>query len=165
MGLTFSTASPSDAPALAALHTAVSADLTLHFGRGYWTSVSTEKGVLFRMRHAVVVIARKRRAIVATLSLQTKKPWAIDVSYFTPVKKSLYLTAMAVFPTMQRQGLGRRLLTEAIKHARAFPADAIRLDAFDADAGAGSFYAKCGFREVARVTYRDNPLIYFELLL
>ena len=165
MDLTFSIACPSDAPALAALHNAVSADLTLRFGRGYWTSVSTEKGVLFRMRHAIVVIARKRRTLVATFSLQTKKPWAIDVSYFTPAKKSLYLTAMAVLPAMQREGLGRRLIAEAAKRTRAFPADAIRLDAFDAEAGAGPFYAKCGFREVGRVTYRNAPLIYFELLL
>jgi hypothetical protein len=31
-------------------------------------------------------------------------------------------------------------------------------------AGSGSFYAKCGYREVGRVTYRSVPLRYFELL-
>jgi hypothetical protein len=36
------------------------------------------------------------------------------------------------------------------------------LDAFDADAGAGSFYARCGF---GRVTYGKAPLIYFERIL
>jgi GNAT superfamily N-acetyltransferase len=66
---------------------------------------------------------------------------------------------------MQRQGIGRLLLTEAVRVARAWPADAIRLDAFDAEAGAGAFYAKCGFREVGRVVYRKAPLIYFEALL
>ena len=48
---------------------------------------------------------------------------------------------------------------------KAWPADAIRLDAYDAPAGAGDFYAKCGFREVGRATYRGVPLVYFELLL
>jgi hypothetical protein len=57
------------------------------------------------------------------------------------------------------------LLKEAGAVARAWPADAIRLDAFDADAGAGGFYAKCGWGEVARVTYKKDPLIYFELVL
>jgi GNAT superfamily N-acetyltransferase len=66
---------------------------------------------------------------------------------------------------MQRQGIGRLLVAEAVKQARAWAANAIRLDAFDADAGAGAFYAKCGFREVGRVTYRKAPLIYFELVL
>ena len=43
--------------------------------------------------------------------------------------------------------------------------DAIRLDAYDAAAGAGDFYAKNGFREVGRTKYRNAPLIYYELLL
>ena len=102
---------------------------------------------------------------MGTLQLPTKKPWAIDVSYFTPVKKALYLTNMAVIPSLQRQGIGRRLMEEAVKQARSWPADAIRLDAFDAEAGAGAFYAKCGFREVGRVTYRKAPLVYYELVL
>jgi hypothetical protein len=32
------------------------------------------------MRHSLVVIARKGRNIAGTFRLQTKKPWAIDVS-------------------------------------------------------------------------------------
>ena len=165
MKLSFSIAASSDAPALAALHTAVAEDLTRRYGRGGWSSAMTEKGVLFGMRRSRVVIARKGKNIVGTLRLQTKKPWAIDVSYFTPVSKALYLLGMAVAPAMQRQGIGRRLLEEAAKQTRGWPADAIRLDAFDADAGAGAFYAKCGFLEVGRVTYRKSPLIYFELVL
>ena len=57
------------------------------------------------------------------------------------------------------------MLDEAKEIARAWPGDAIRLDAYDAAAGAGEFYAKCGFREVGRATYRGTPLIYFELML
>lgn len=117
------------------------------------------------MRHSRVLVAHKGNAIVGTLRLATKKPWAIDVLYFAPVEKPLYLTSMAVIPTMQRQGIGRLLVAEAVKQARAWPANAVRLNAFDADAGAGAFYAKCGFREVGRVTYRKAPLIYFELVL
>jgi len=48
---------------------------------------------------------------------------------------------------------------------REWPGDAIRLDAYDADAGAGGFYSNCGFREVGRVNYRGTPLVYYELLL
>jgi ribosomal protein S18 acetylase RimI-like enzyme len=56
-------------------------------------------------------------------------------------------------------------MKEAERIARACGADAIRLDAYDATAGAGGFYAKCGFTEKGRVTYRNAPLIYYELLL
>jgi GNAT superfamily N-acetyltransferase len=163
--LRFSTALQTDAPELAALHTAANENLTQRFGEGRWSTIATEKGVLFNMRHSRIIIARKGKRIVGTLNLQTKKPWAIDVSYFTPVKKSLYLVGMAVIPTMQKQGIGRALLEEATKQARTWPADAIRLDAWDASAGAGPFYAKCGYREVAHALYKTAPLIYFELLL
>jgi ribosomal protein S18 acetylase RimI-like enzyme len=165
MKLRFSTALQSDAPEMATLHTAANEDLTQRFGQGPWSSIATEKGVLFAIRNKHMLVARKGKRIVGTLILQSKKPWAIDVSYFTPVKKTLYLTGMAVIPAMQKQGIGRALLEEATKIARKWPADAIRLDAWDANAGAGPFYAKCGYRKVAHALYKNNPLIYLELVL
>jgi GNAT superfamily N-acetyltransferase len=72
---------------------------------------------------------------------------------------------MAVEPSWQPQGIGSYLIEEALEVARTWPSDSIRLDAFDAEAGAGGFYAKCGFREVARAVYKGDPLIYFERIL
>ena len=108
---------------------------------------------------------REDAGIVGTLRLATKKPWAIDRAYFADVRRPLYLTDMAVLPALQRKGIGRHMLAEAAIVARQWPGDAIRLDAYDAPAGAGSFYAKCGFRQVGRKSYRGVPLLYFELLL
>jgi predicted N-acetyltransferase YhbS len=122
MRLRFSTAIQADAPALAALHTAANEDLARRYGQGPWSSVASEKGAPFAMRHSRVLVARKGKRIVGTLILQTKMPWAIDVSYFTPVKKALYLTSMAVIPALQHQGVGRLLLEEAIKQTRKWPA-------------------------------------------
>jgi GNAT superfamily N-acetyltransferase len=153
-----------DVGALAALHTAVAAHLTGLHGRGPWSTKTSEKGVLHAMRTSRVFVARQGTEIVGTLSLATKKPWAIDTSYFSTCRTPLYLLGMAVLPAKQRQGFGRRCLEEARRIARAWPADAIRLDAFDADAGAGCFYARCGYTEVGRVSYRNTPLIYYELL-
>jgi len=56
-------------------------------------------------------------------------------------------------------------MDKAESMAKAWPSNAIRLDAYDAKAGAGAFYAKCGFREAGRAIYRKTPLVYFELLL
>ena len=114
---------------------------------------------------AMLRIARTDRDIVATLRLASKKPWAIDRAYFADVKRPVYLTDMAVAPQLQRHGIGRRILEEAKAIAREWPADAIRLDAYDAPAGAGEFYEKCGFTQVGAKTYRGVPLLYFELLL
>jgi GNAT superfamily N-acetyltransferase len=168
MKIVFATATNIDAAELAALHTAVAEDLTARFGPGFWSSPTSERAVLAHMRlpkFSRILIAHSKGRIVGTLRLATKKPWAIDTSYFTPARKPLYLTGMAVLPELQRRGVGSLLLREAASIARSWPADAIRLDAFDAEAGAGAFYAKCGFREVARVIYKNDPLIYFELIL
>ncbi len=168
MKLAFATATNSDAAELAALHCAVSEHLTRQYGQGRWSSAQTERGVLNDLRKpkfSRILMARRGARIVATLRLATKKPWAIDTAYFTPAKRPLYLTSMAVHPDIQRGGVGRLLLKEAEAMAQAWPADAIRLDAFDAEAGAGHFYSKCGFREVAHVKYKGNPLVYFELVL
>lgn len=168
MKLVFATAEASDAKDLAALHGAAAEDLTRRFGRGHWSSAPSERGVLSDMRmpkFSRILIARDGNGIAGTLRLATKKPWAIDIGYFTPAKRPLYLTGMAVHPDLQSKGVGRLLMKEAEAIARAWPADAIRLDAYDADAGAGPFYAKCGYREMGRVIYRTAPLIYFEQVL
>jgi GNAT superfamily N-acetyltransferase len=164
MKLSVATATSNDAAAIAALRTAVAERLTREFGKGHWSSCVSERGVLYAIRISRVVVFRRRSKIVATLTLATKKPWAIDKSYFAASKRPLYLTDMAVQPDLQQQGIGRQCLEEATRIAREWPADAIRLDAYDSAAGAGEFYAKCGFQEVGRVIYRNTPLIYYELL-
>jgi GNAT superfamily N-acetyltransferase len=158
-------ATTADAQAIAKLLTAVADRLTREFGRGHWSSTTSEKGVLYALRTSRVFVARKRTKVVATLRLATKKPWAIDRSYFTDCQRPLYLTGMAVEVALQRRGIGRAMLEEVPQIARDWPADAIRLDAYDFAGGAGEFYAKCGFREIGRTTYRKTPLIYYELLL
>jgi hypothetical protein len=49
-------------------------------------------------------------------------------------------------------------MAQARTIAERWPAQAIRLDAYDAAAGAGGFYATCGYRETGRV--RGTPLVY-----
>jgi len=158
-------ADPADAPAIAALQNAVAALLTHRFGTGPWSSVATEKGVRASMKRAAVFVVRDGDAIAATLTLATRKPWSIDRGYFTPVARPLYLIGMAVDPAQQRRGIGRASIKEAIDLSRDWPADAICLDAYDTDAGAGDFYRKCGFTEMGRADYRGTPLIYFERLV
>jgi GNAT superfamily N-acetyltransferase len=158
-------AEPSDAAALAALHNAVADELTKTHGKGHWSHRTTERGIRWTLRTARVYLARDRGKIVATFTLQTRKPWAIDVSCFTTVRKPVYLVGLAVDPRRQSRGLGRRMIAAAIEEAKAWPADAIRLDSYDTSAGAGAFYVACGFRERGRVEYKGTPLRYFEMPL
>ena len=165
MQLRFRDATLNDAPVIAALQNAAAGALTARFGEGHWSSLVTERGAAVSQTHARHRVGVSGKRVLTVLRLATKKPWAIDVTYFTPVKRPLYLTGMAVSVAHQEQGLGRLALEDACTVARAWPADAIRLDAYDAEAGAGSFYAKCGFQERGRVVYKRDPLVYYELVL
>jgi GNAT superfamily N-acetyltransferase len=163
--LKFRNATPGDAAVIAALQNAAAGALTARFGEGHWSSLVTERGAALSQQHARVCLGESGQQMLTVLRLATRKPWAIDVSYFTPVKRPVYLTGMAVSVAHQGQGLGRLALKDARAVARTWPADAIRLDAYDAPAGAGGFYVKCGFQECGRVVYRDDPLVYYELVL
>jgi GNAT superfamily N-acetyltransferase len=165
MPLKLEPATPADAADIASLRIATAEKLTAAHGIGPWSGQTSEKMVLFNIRNSSVYVARERGKLIATLTLATKKPWAIDRKYFSKCNRPLYLTAMAVVPELQRQGIGRLCVEAAKKIVQAWPAQAIFLDAYAAAAGAGEFYRKCGFREVGRATYRGAPLVYFEMFV
>lgn len=160
-----SRAKPEDAAALLELRQRVDARQDEIRGLEPRPPRATLRGVLANMREGSVWVVRRRGRILGALTLGTRKPWAIDVAHFTPVRRPLYLTGMMIDPERQRQGIGRRCMDEVIAIAAEWPAEAIRLDAFDRPDGAGGFYDQCGFREVGRVRYRGTPLIYFERVL
>ncbi len=163
--LSFDLAEPADAEAIAAVRAAAAEELTRLHGRGHWSSIATPRGVLAGIHSSRVLIACDAGRIVGTLRLATRKPWAIDPRPFASVRRAIYLTDMAVAPAVQRRGVGRRLLDAAKAVVAAWPGEAIRLDAYDAAAGAAGFYERCGFREVGRATFRGVALVYFEWLL
>ena len=165
MPLTFRDATLADVAVIAALQNAAAGALTARFGAGHWSMLTTERGAAHAQRHARVRLGRDGRRVLTVLRLATKKPWAIDATYFTPVKRPLYVTGMTVSVAAQGQGLGRRAMEDARRVAKTWPADAIRLDAYDATAGAGMFYERCGFTERGRVVYKGVPLVYYETLL
>jgi GNAT superfamily N-acetyltransferase len=161
--LTLATAE--DAAAVAAMRNAVASDLTSRFGIGHWSSTTSARGVRADIRRHSVYVTRRGARIVGTLALMTKKPWTIDRRYFTPARSPMYLMAMAVDPALQGSGIGRACLRDAVRICRDRPAETLCLDAYDAPAGAGDFYRKCGFAEVGRATRRNTPLIFFEMLV
>jgi GNAT superfamily N-acetyltransferase len=163
--LRFRDATLDDVAVIAGIQNAAAGALTARFGAGHWSTLVTERGAALAQRHARVRVGTAAGRIVTVLRLATKKPWAIDTSYFTPVKRAVYLTGMAIAVEHQGRGLGRAALDDARDTATTWPADAIRLDAYDAEAGAGPFYERCGFEERGRVVYKGNPLVYYELLL
>jgi GNAT superfamily N-acetyltransferase len=163
--LWIATATAGEAEAVACVRNAAAEHLTRGFGPGHWSGIVTPHGALRGIESSRVLVARDERRVVGTLRLATRKPWAIDLSYFAPAERPLYLVDMAVLPDAQRRGVGRRLIEAAIRNAAAADADAIRLDAYDHPAGAGVFYEKCGFTVAGRAAYRAVPLVYYQLSL
>jgi len=155
-------ATGADAAAIAAVRVAAADRLTLDFGEGHWSSRADERSVLRELTSNQIIIVRSGDDVVGTASLQKKKPWAIDLAYFTDCGHPIYLINMAVHPGVQRRGIGRALLDHALALARSGGADAIRLDAYDGPVGAGEFYRKCGYQPRGGKTYRKVPLLYFE---
>ncbi len=158
-------ATADDAAELTRLRVAVNDKLRADFGEGFWVGKPTEHAAACDIRLVDVFVARFRGWIVASLALQWKKPWSIDRALLTPGRRTSFLTRMAVDPKYQRQGVGRQCIAEARRIATEQKAASICLDAFDCAAGAGPFYAKCGFREIGRVAYRGVPHIDFEMVL
>jgi GNAT superfamily N-acetyltransferase len=162
---TLTMATADQASVVAALRNAVAADLTARHGIGHWSSTFTAQAIRAAMKRSAFYLLRDEERAIATLQLATTKPWTIDRRYFTAAARPLYLLGMAVDPGRQGTGVGRRCIDAAIAICRTWPADALCLDAYDADAGAGGFYRKCGFRDVGRATCGNTPLIYFEMLV
>lgn len=166
MRLELEPARDADAAAIAALRHAAARQLTQRYGHGAWSATHASiGGVELEARGGELFVARIEHTIMATLRLSAKNPWMGDTGFFTPCAQPLFLTSMAVHPGVQRQGIGRACVEAAKRFGAARHAGAIRLDAFDAPAGAGEFYRKCGFREVQRAQYFDTPLVWLEVLL
>ena len=159
-------ASEGDAAAIAALRHSVAHELTKRYGHGAWSATHASiGGVEMEIRTGELFVVREAGFLMATLRLSNQNPWIGNTDFFTERARCLYLTSMAVRVSSQRQGIGRGCVEAVKRKARESGAGAIRLDAFDAPAGAGQFYKKCGFREVRRDRYFDTALIWFELLL
>jgi ribosomal protein S18 acetylase RimI-like enzyme len=164
--VTLERATEDDAAAIAALRVAVSRQLTVQFGQGTWSfAMDTAGGVQLEVQSAEIFVAHGEGGLLATLRLSRRNPWLGDINFFTPAVRPLYLTSMAVAPAYQRRGIGRQCLDDARRLGRELEADALRLDSYDAPAGAGDFYRKCGFREGRRDSYHGTPLIWFETML
>ena len=161
MAPVFALAMPEDIGRIAELRNAAGEKLTREFGHGHWSHPVTAEKVAANTEKSRLYVLRERQRIVGTLRLQMKKPSEYDKPWFTRVRRPLFLYDMAVDPARQRRGL----IEGAIRVARAWPADALRLDAYDHPAGAGPFYEKCGFRETSRRVFFRAPIIYYELML
>ena len=160
--LSFRLATEADSQALLKLRLAIDTDQAEHFGDDRYATTISEKSVARSLKSSRILVATRRGRIVGLVSMGTKKPWAVDLKYFTAACKAVYLYNVDVDPELQRSGIGRQLVDRVKAMAKEWPVDAIRLDAYDGAAGAGPFYEKCGFKKLGHRLYRGVPLVYYE---
>jgi len=161
--ISIAVAKRSDAGALTALRSAVARDMTREFGEGHWSACPSRSQVLRQLRASHVLVAKHDDEIIGTVRLVRPVLGIFDSSSFTAVDRPLYVLGLAVAAECRGEGIGRLLMEAAKDRVRSSGAQALWLDAYEHRAGAGSFYAKCGFRKVGRVS-GELPLGYFEWL-
>jgi predicted N-acetyltransferase YhbS len=116
--LSFRFATEADIPAILKLRLAVDGDQAMRFGDDRWATSTTEKSVARNLKSSRVIVASQRSRIVGAARMETKKPWAIDLKYFTPVGKAVYLGDVNVDPELQRTGIGLELMDQVKEKAR-----------------------------------------------
>ena len=164
MDVTLEVATAEDAAAIAAVRHAAARELTARFGHGFWSGASdTVEGVRCEIASGEIFLARQGGGVAGTLRLSHRNPWLIAPDFFTAATRPAYLTSMAVAPKWQRQGMGRACLDACVGLLPG--CDALRLDSFDAPAGAMGFYEKCGFVPVRRGAYLGARLVWLERML
>lgn len=163
--ITFRMANKSDARAVRAVRLAAAEDLVQRFGPGHWSTVSALPTVK-RQADAGLVLIAESNAIVGTGTISSQKiPFYRKEWFRWPEDAAMYLTNMAVHPDHQRNGTGSQIMREIERRAVAEGLLAVRFDAYDAAAGAGRFYEKCGYRCVHRGDVNGVALEYFEKVL
>jgi hypothetical protein len=84
-------ATDADIQSLLDLQLAVDADQQRRFGTDRWSTTITDRSIARGLKSSRVLIAKQQERIVGGLRMATKKPWAIDLKYFTPVVKAVSL--------------------------------------------------------------------------
>lgn len=165
-GLCHRLAEPADARRVREVRAVAADDLTARFGRGHWSGASSLATLRKHARARQLHVVELEGEIVATFTLSPRKIAFYSKSWFAdPDASALYLTNMAVRPDVQRRGIGRWIMGRIENLARADGCGAVRFDAYDADAGAGEFYRKCGYHCVHRGSIGGTALEYYEKTL
>ena len=165
-GLSHRMGERSDARSVRRVRQLAADDLTTRFGRGHWTGVSSLPTLRKHARAKQLHVVELDGEIVATFTLSPRKISFYRKDWFAnPDGTALYLTNMAVRPDVQRRGVGRWIMSRIEDLAQESGCGAVRFDAYDANAGAGEFYRKCGYTCVHGSSVGETALEYYEKTL
>lgn len=152
-----------DARTIESIRRAAAADLTARFGVGAWSSVTSLRRIQQLAGRGQIYLVEEARVPVATFLLADRRPPFCRLDWFADRKApACYMRHFAVHPERQGRGVGRLVLAEIERLARARGAEALRFDAYRGEAGAGPFYAKCGYAHVHSGSVEGVALDFYE---
>jgi ribosomal protein S18 acetylase RimI-like enzyme len=97
--------------------------------------------------------------VIATFTLGTALPRsyekipAILQMWNTPQPRALYINHLAILPSLQGRGLGRRCTQMIESMAAEQGCEVMRLDAYSKHTGLQIFYSKLGFRNIGHFVF------------
>jgi len=162
-GLLTRVARRDDTQPLRAVRIAASDKLTKRYGSGHWSLVTGVSTIQKHIQARTVWVGELSGKLVATLRFTESKVGFYRSSWFSdPEACAGYLMHMAVSPDKQKRGYGTALLREVEAAAINRGLEYMRLDSYDAPAGAGPFYVKAGYNLVHSREINGVPLQYWE---
>lgn len=163
MQLRVKRATLSEIPEIAALWKLVVQRLSAQFGHPVWLKLVTPEAVYREMHRATVYVIREGASVIAAFTLSMQKPWTLDEGRFQPAMRPLYMTDLGVHPRWVRSHIDIRCIRAAIRIAKDWPSDALRLGVWDQEIGRSITRSGLGFRAVGTNCFGEVPCTVFEL--
>lgn len=134
-------------------------DMQQHLGLSHWVPPypleklrqDAEKRQVYAVVHAKQEIATFTLGTALPMSYQ-KIPAILEM-WNNPRPRALYINHLAILPSFQGRGLGRRCMQAIEDMATDQGCDVLRLDAYSKHTGLQSFYPKLGFRNVGHFVF------------
>jgi hypothetical protein len=163
MQLRVKRATPRDIPDITALWKLVVQRLGSRLGHPAWSKFVMPEGIYREMHRATVYIVREGDAVIAAFTLSMQKPWSLDEAQFKPATRALYLTDLAVHPHRLHRGIELLCIRAAIRIARSWLSDSLRLGTCEPEVGESVLLSTFGFRTVGTDYFGERPTTVFEL--
>ena len=139
------------------------ADLLIRHGPGHWATTSSLAYVRSEASAKSLYAVKMGSQVIATFALARKPPLFFDLEDFAfPEDPAAYLSALAVLPDFQGQGIGTWCMQQMDAITLSWDGLALRFDAYDSPAGAGPFYERCGYQPCGKFSFNKVPLVLYE---
>lgn len=103
-----------------------------------------------------------RNRIIGTVTLSRIKPYYYPQTIWSDNADTLYITKLAVPRKLKNLGVGKKLLVEIEKEAKARKIKKLILDVPEHNKKLQEYYLDSGYIQVEKIILRDTPSVFME---